>query len=166
MRRKRELRDELLLLVRHAKAEDANDLGDASRALTMEGREAFRAHAEALARRCSLHGIVTSPLVRAVQTAEILAESFKVSDVIVRAELAPGRGSPAAIVQLADEYGTGWALVGHNPTLAEAAAALAGRGDGDLRLRKGSVAAYLLKKGEPHLEWLWAPGREIHAEIQ
>jgi phosphohistidine phosphatase len=166
MSRKREGRAELLLLVRHAKAEDSNDLGDPSRALTMEGRGTFRSHADALAERCVLHGIVTSPLVRAVQTAEILADAFGVSDVIVLNELSPSKGSASAIVRLAEEYGSGWAFVGHNPSLAEAAAILASRKEGELRLRKGSAAAFQVRKGKAQLEWLWAPGRTIHAEPQ
>ncbi len=70
-----------LLLVRHAVAEDAHPLGDEARALTAEGRAAFRAHARKLARLTPMTGIVTSPLVRAVQTAELLAEAFGLGSV-------------------------------------------------------------------------------------
>ena len=44
------VRQPLLLLVRHARAEETHHLGDGARALTPQGRTAFRAHARALVR--------------------------------------------------------------------------------------------------------------------
>src|SRR6187551_451703 len=111
-----------LMLVRHAVAEDEHPLGDEARALTSEGRAAFRPHARKLARLTPMAGIVTSPLVRAVQTAEILAEAFGLARVEVHPALLPRRDAPKRIFQLARELGAGWMLVGHNPSLARAAA--------------------------------------------
>src|SRR3982074_1753971 len=114
----------MILLVRHAKAEAEHPLGDWARALTAAGRAAFRRHARLLAGKVTLKGLATSPYVRAVQTAEILAEACAVDDVSVRLELAPAKGVGEQIAALASELGNGWALVGHNPSMEEAAAFL------------------------------------------
>jgi phosphohistidine phosphatase len=106
-------------LVRHARAEEAHPLGDDARGLTPEGRKRFAKQARRIARQIRLRGIATSPLVRAVQTAEILAEAAGVREIRIAGELTQGRGSAAKIVDLAATLGDRWALVGHNPSLAE-----------------------------------------------
>jgi phosphohistidine phosphatase len=107
-----------LLLVRHASAEDSHPLGDEARALDEAGRKQFRKQARKLAKEFEVKRIVTSPLVRAVQTAEILAEVAEVLEVIVRGELA---GNARDILKLVDQFRSGTALVGHNPSLSDAA---------------------------------------------
>lgn len=151
-----------LLLVRHAVAEDSHVLGDEARALTSEGRAAFRHHARRLARLTPLTGIVTSPLVRAVQTAELLAEAFGLSSVEVHPALVPGKGAHKRILKLARELGPGWALVGHNPSLERAGArALEGEELPD-KLRKGTALALRpLAGGGFTLAWWAAPGRPV-----
>ncbi len=150
-----------LLLVRHGKAEDAGVLGDEARALTADGRTAFRLHARSLVPRVALDGILTSPLVRAVQTAEILAEAFGISQVLVKGELDCNVASARGIETLARAAGPGWALVGHNPSMTEALARMLGL-DAEPSLRKGGVVAMTLPtagKSAWHLEWAAAPGR-------
>ena len=150
-----------LLLVRHAVAEDAHPLGDEARALTVEGRAAFRAHARKLARLTPMAGIVTSPLVRAVQTAEILAEAFGLGRVEVHPALLPRPSAPKRILHLARELGAGWMLVGHNPSLTRAAALALDLDELPGKLRKGSALA--LHPGGKHfsLAWLSTPGRTL-----
>jgi phosphohistidine phosphatase len=155
-----------LLLVRHGKAEDNHPLGDAARALTDEGREEMREHARKVASQVSLEGILTSPAVRAVQTAEILAEACGVEVVNVRGELSIDRASTRAIESLCREVGPGWALVGHNPSLAEALAHLIGH-DTVPQLKKGAVVA--LKPGASlpwELAWVAAPGRKMKSSVE
>ncbi|WP_164019396.1 SixA phosphatase family protein [Pyxidicoccus trucidator] len=151
-----------LLLVRHAVAEDSHVLGDEARALTSEGRAAFRHHARRLARLTPLTGIVTSPLVRAVQTAELLVEAFGLSSVEVHPALVPGHGAHKRILKLARELGPGWALVGHNPSLERAALlALDGEPLPD-KLRKGTALALRPLSGKGYtLAWWAAPGRPV-----
>jgi phosphohistidine phosphatase len=149
-----------LLLVRHAIAEEAHRLGDEFRALTPEGRAAFRKHARKLAQLTPLMGILTSPLVRAVQTAEILAEAFGLSRVDVHPALIPGARAHRHIVKLAREAGPGWALVGHNPSLKRAGElaldeALPGK------LRKGAVLAFHPAGKHFALSWFASPGRTV-----
>src|SRR5258708_643943 len=125
-----------ILLVRHAKAEREHPLGDWARSLTAKGRKSFAAQARVLAEHCSLKGIATSPWVRAVQTAEILAEATGVGNVQSRGELLPDRNAPARILKLAQELGPGWALVGHNPSLEDAPARALGVSECPLKLTK------------------------------
>lgn len=150
-----------LLLVRHAEAEAENPLGDEARALTPEGRATFRQHARKLARLTPLMGIVTSPLVRAVQTAEILAEALGLERVEVHPALLPLPRAHKHILSLARELGPGWALVGHNPSLERAAARALGRDALPDKLRKGSALALFPEDGRYSFGWLAAPRRPV-----
>jgi phosphohistidine phosphatase len=160
-------REPHVFLVRHGKAEDDHPLGDEARALTAEGREEFRALVEKVAAQLKLEGILTSPLVRAVQTAEILAEVCGVTNVQVKGELDAERASARSIEALCRAVGPGWALVGHNPSMAEALAHLAGHSAGVPQLRKGAIVA--LEPG-PRLPWkvAWStsPGRKMKQGLE
>jgi phosphohistidine phosphatase len=147
-----------LLLVRHGKAEDGAPLGDEARALTIDGRREFREHAKRLPAKIKLSGVITSPLVRAVQTAEILAEAMGLAEVRVANELSTDEDSDR-LAAFAREVGTGWALVGHNPNIAEALALLVGRGEPP-RFRKGAAVALAPGAGRTPWRVLWsaAPG--------
>src|SRR3981189_1223644 len=80
-----------IYLVRHGIAVDGESDGpDAFRPLTGKGRRRFHKTARAFARLGrKLDLILTSPLVRAVQTAEILAGETEPEEVAVLAELEP-----------------------------------------------------------------------------
>jgi phosphohistidine phosphatase len=148
----------VIYLVRHGRAEDAHPLGDEARALTAEGRRDFRALAGELGDKLGLEGIATSPLVRATQTAEILAGAATVDRVESRGELASGGGS--AVAGLARQLGDGWALVGHNPSLALALAELLGLPEAP-SFRKGAIAALEVRAaGKWQLAWVVSPGRK------
>jgi phosphohistidine phosphatase len=133
-----------LYLVRHAEAiERSGTTPDASRYLTTKGRLAFRK----VARRVRRAGIApdvifTSPLLRAVQTAEILAERLKhEGPVVVAKELSPGFDLPALRSLLAEAGNPREAaFVGHEPDLGTLAAILLDV-PGGFPLRKGAVLA-------------------------
>lgn len=133
-----------LYLVRHAEAiERSGATPDASRYLTPKGRTAFRK----IARRAREAGIApevifTSPLLRAVQTAEILAERLKhEGPVVVANELSPGFDDRALRSLLAGAGNLAEAaFVGHEPDLGDLAAQLLSL-RGDFPLRKGAVVA-------------------------
>lgn len=150
-----------LLLIRHAQAEAKNPQGDWARGLTARGRRAFKRHARQLAQLIALRGIATSPYVRAVQTAEILADVCGVSDVRVRSELVPRKRGTARILRLARELGSGWALVGHNPSLAEAAARALGLNDLPFSLTKGGALALRRRGMGFSFHWLASPKAEV-----
>jgi phosphohistidine phosphatase len=158
--------DSGVLLVRHGKAEDFGPLGDRARALTAEGRREFRDHAKRLPAKIRVSGVITSPLVRAVQTAEILALAMGLDDVRVAKELSTDADADS-LIGLAREVGTGWALVGHNPTIAEALALLVGRGEPP-RFRKGAAVALMPAAGRSPWRLLWsaAPGGKFAAELE
>lgn len=153
------------LLVRHARAEDDHPAGDFERALTADGRAIFKKHAKLLSRQTRLLGVVTSPLVRAVQTAEILAEAFGVLDVVVRPELAPGQRAARKIAALAEELGPGWALVGHNPSLLMAASRALGKDADGLRLKKGAALCLRRDGRELVFQWLFTPGEPVRRAL-
>jgi len=132
-----------LYVVRHAAAEDApSGMPDAHRALTVKGREKFRKTARKLAAKVrSIDLIFTSPLVRAVQTAEILAGEVAHEAVSVLPALA---GHPAQEVLDAIEGMRGdhasVALVGHEPQVTELLAR-------SLQLPPDQAAAIQFRKG-------------------
>jgi phosphohistidine phosphatase len=133
-----------LYLVRHAEAiERSGTTPDASRYLTTKGRLAFRK----IARRVRKAGVApavifTSPLLRSVQTAEILAERLKYEGpVVVEKELSPGfdlQALRSLLVGAASPEEA--AFVGHEPDLGDLAATLLALPEG-FPLRKGAVLA-------------------------
>jgi phosphohistidine phosphatase len=141
-----------LYLVRHAKAEANHPLGDASRRLTPEGRDAFRAHAAALAPELRIRRVLSSPYARARETADLLAAACG-APVEVEEALASGRSEPQELVRLARVRGDGTALVGHNPEMSGAVAFLAGR---EAPVPPGTIACLEVEEdGDwPRLAWL------------
>jgi phosphohistidine phosphatase len=119
-----------LLLVRHAIAVDPEGFPqpESSRPLTSKGRRRFRKVARAFARRFpALELVFTSPLVRAVQTAELIAAEVEVDEVAVLEELVPGIAASvivAAAARRAPKADT-VVLVGHEPQLSAVLAELA-----------------------------------------
>jgi phosphohistidine phosphatase SixA len=116
-----------IVLVRHADAEpeSATTLADFGRALTPLGRRQARDTAAWLASSLSepLHLFLTSPLVRTVQTAEICAGALPGATVAVAEALRSGQTTMAQLA-LTRRLGSSTALVGHEPNMAELAAAL------------------------------------------
>lgn len=118
--------------MRHGPAEDHADSGvDADRALTASGRDRVRAVAKLLLDEGEAPaGIISSPLVRAVQTAEIVALATKLSErggsVEVRREVAPGGDAVALAKRLASERRKRTMFVGHEPDVSEWVSALVG----------------------------------------
>jgi phosphohistidine phosphatase len=136
-------------LVRHALAEREPAADDRARPLSEAGRARFRAHARALAREIRLARIVTSPYLRARETADILAAETG-APVEEHAALAPGESSGRAILALARSLGDRAALVGHNPEIAEAASLAAGD---PLEVPPGTVAAVDASEEGDRLVW-------------
>jgi phosphohistidine phosphatase len=121
-----------LYVMRHGPAEESAPSGaDGDRALTSSGRERVRGVAKALgaAGEGPLR-IVTSPLVRAVQTAEIVAIVTKLADrggsVEVHREMSPGGDAIRLVSRLAAEGAKRLMVVGHEPDLSSLVANLLG----------------------------------------
>jgi phosphohistidine phosphatase len=112
-----------LLLVRHAEA--AAGTPDELRPLTPNGRRQARALGEQL-REAGFRpdAIVSSPLLRARETAALLARQLG-AEVETDERLAPG-ASPDAVAEAAAERGETVVAVGHQPDCSQIAAALTG----------------------------------------
>lgn len=115
-------------LIRHAEAtERSSELPDEQRNLTCRGRKRFRKVAASLKKAgIDPDFIITSPKVRAVQTAEILSENLRFNgEVRISPDLATGPdlnslGNLLAAMSEAGEL----VIVGHEPGLGEVVAGL------------------------------------------
>ncbi|MCY2967925.1 MAG: phosphohistidine phosphatase SixA [Planctomycetota bacterium] len=150
-------------LIRHAVAEEPGDFGgpDFERPLTEKGKKRFRAFADWLA--ASTGGpakIVSSPLVRAMETAELLGKAYDIKKRDILEESAVGPGVTAqALLECAQAQGVErLAIVGHQPDLAINTSALLG--GGQVVFDKGCVAAIELPRlavGSGRLLWFVGP---------
>jgi phosphohistidine phosphatase len=140
-------------LVRHAKAEAGASGDDAARRLTVEGRTRFNRLLGALGGRLAVRRIVTSPFVRARQTAELLASATGAA-IAEDERLASGACEGPELLALVREAAADTALVGHNPEVAEAVAKVAGK---ELEVKPGSVAALDVEGKQVRLAWLERP---------
>jgi len=152
-------------VVRHGEAEEQRPgRRDAERELTREGRAQFEQVVEGLvALGIRLDRILTSPLIRARQTAEILARALPGPTPTEIDALAPGGSFEAVFRALRDPASeAGVALVGHEPALgALVSLATTGIASDATPLKKGGVAC-LKFAGEPRakgatLGWLLTP---------
>jgi phosphohistidine phosphatase len=120
----------LLTLVRHGDADAPNgSLGDAGRYLSLRGREQARATGRALALQGPrLTHVWTSPLVRAVQTTELLLAALAFDGIVeARADLYPDSTPRPLLEALAKlDSQADVLLVGHMPYMASLAGQLLG----------------------------------------
>jgi phosphohistidine phosphatase len=116
------------MLLRHAIAEDRSATGhDEDRQLTGEGKRKLREVVAGMrALELPVERVLTSPLRRAVETAEIVAEAFEsAEEVDAMPALTPGAGPDAVIAALGDiGRPSGVVLVGHEPDLSSLASTL------------------------------------------
>lgn len=152
-----------LFVVRHAVAEEtAAGLEDHARRLTRKGRRRFARLVRRLARGgMGVDAIASSPLVRARETAEILAAELPGRPpVLVVDALAPA-ADWEQLVEWTVGLGAGAvAWVGHAPCVGRLVATSIGDGSAAVRMEKGAVAAIACADGLGHpgeLEWLVVP---------
>lgn len=160
----------LLLVIRHAIAEERSDFArrgkpDDARPLTAVGRSKMRQVSAAL------HGLLprldllaTSPLVRAHQTAQIVAAEYGSPMPTVAEALRPGSSGEALLAYLkARRSARTVAIVGHEPTLSQQASfLLSGRERSFIQLKKGGACLLEFdagwRAGAAKLLWLLPPG--------
>lgn len=167
-----------LLVVRHAIAEDKERFAETGRSddqrpLTEEGREKMRRGAEGLkevARRA--HVLASSPLVRARETAEIIAPALRASRIEIVEALRPdrhyddflkwlrGRAAPNGDEVEDDERTI--AIVGHEPHLSGLVTWLmAATTDSRIELKKGAACLLAFERapaaGAATLRWALTP---------
>lgn len=132
-----------LYIVRHAPAEELSSgvRSDADRELTPKGRKLFRAFAQKIIQPDQAPQLILhSPLVRAVQTAEILREVIGLNREQMKVERRLGPGVTASqMASVIREFKVERiAVVGHNPDVSHCTSALIG--GGSIEFKKGSIA--------------------------
>jgi phosphohistidine phosphatase len=156
-----------LYLLRHAEAVRREDsIPDGDRALTSDGIKTMKAAALGMrALKMKVDLVLTSPLVRARQTAEIAAEALGVKrKITLTKNLAPDVEPELLIAELAQKYCSikNILLVGHEPHLGRLASVLlTGTTDLPVIFKKGGLMALKLdstpcKQGAT-LKWFLTP---------
>lgn len=109
----------ILYVMRHGPAEDRPASGlDADRKLTIDGRELVMLAATELVKKASSHAlrIFASPLIRARETAELMASVVAPDgSVAVREDLGPDEEPPLPFLRELLKEGQDALLIGHQP---------------------------------------------------
>ncbi|HEY8133103.1 MAG TPA: phosphohistidine phosphatase SixA [Thermoanaerobaculia bacterium] len=145
-----------IVLLRHGIAEDKSaNKPDEKRELTEEGRRKMKEIARSLARIFpEAEAIYSSPLVRAVQTAEPVAKEYKLS--INQTPALTPKGTPADFRRLLQEIKDEFAIfVGHEPNLSNIMLDLT-KMRGDIELKKGGCYGIDFEEGGK-LAWMLSP---------
>jgi len=153
-----------VFVIRHAEAEEPIEAAkarrnDAARRLTEAGTRDMRKGARGLAALIDeMDLILSSPLVRAMQTAEILHGAFPKAELREEKLLSPGFDPGELLDAVAGEAGP-IALVGHEPDLSQWVGYMTtGSPRSLVRMKKGSVCRLDLESGiaagEAQLAWL------------
>lgn len=158
----------ILYVVRHAEAvEESDTLQDQWRFLTEEGRSSAKKMSSSIAKYGPKTRLtITSPLTRAVQTAEIMAEKACHKNVVVASELLlPGADTGNLITHLKGcRDARRVMLVGHEPQLGLLVAKLLGCEDNVISLKKGACVTLKLNPDthDKPAAFLWylAPGKK------
>jgi phosphohistidine phosphatase len=154
-----------LYLIRHGVAEERGDAwpDDSKRPLTEDGTSRMRKAARGLSRLGVVFDIVlTSPLVRARQTAEIVAGGLAPRPSLVNIDsLGPDAGYAALIADLEKHARKPRiALVGHEPDIGEVAARLIGSRR-SIEFKKGAICRIDVDEipptGPGQLRWFITP---------
>jgi phosphohistidine phosphatase len=154
-----------LYLIRHGVAEERGEAwpDDAKRPLTEDGMSRLRKTARGLARvGVAVDIVLTSPLVRARQTAEIVANGLTPHPSLVNIDsLAPDIGYAALMTELEKHARKPKiALVGHEPGIGELAGRLIGSRR-SIEFKKGAICRIdvddIPPSGPGQLRWLIPP---------
>lgn len=157
-----------LYIVRHAIAVERGASGyddDSQRPLTDEGRKKMKKIAKGMRQlKMKLDVILSSPYVRAKDTASLLANEFEMKDKIALSDnLIPPGNFESLINEIREKYDVdNLALVGHEPMLSSLISWLAtGNTDMKVALKKGGFAYLatdnLYQDGRATLNWLLTP---------
>ena len=155
-----------IYLIRHAEAQQLgqkNDFSDEKRVLTGEGRDRMREGAKGLrALAVEPDLVLTSPLARALETAEIVAAALGVNkkEIVQTGNLKPGALIDELFAEIKKHTGVeSLGLVGHEPDLSGIISKIVmGQGRIPLDLKKGSVCCLNVTETVPmlrgNLVWL------------
>ena len=157
----------ILYVMRHAEAVEGSDtLHDEWRYLTEKGRLAVRKVTSTISKYSPKPRLtITSPLTRAVQTAEIAAEKACRKNVVVASELLlPGADISALVGHIKScKDAKRIMLVGHEPHLGCLVATLLGHEENTILMKKGACVTLKLDpdRDDKPANFLWylAPGK-------
>ena len=161
-----------LYIIRHGIAVEAGTPGfehDSQRPLTEKGREKMHAIATGLrALDVNFDQILSSPYVRAWETAKILADVFEMKDKLAFSEyLVPMSFTEQLIDEIIEKYPVrSLGVVGHEPSLsALISTLLVGDTDMMINMKKGGVCCLKLdlqgRERRAMLEWLLSPAQSL-----
>lgn len=149
-----------IYLIRHAHALDGDD--DAVRPLSAKGRRQIRAMASRLCRGGLLQTkeLWHSPLVRARDTAHLLAAGLRVRAKLVETDGLEPLAAPAPTARRLARLRRPVAIVGHEPHLSALATRLLGGRAGEpiIVMKKCAVLALERKGSRWAVRWLLSPG--------
>jgi phosphohistidine phosphatase len=145
-----------IYLMRHATAAEPGGTPDALRPLTEQGRREAREAGEALRERGEEIAVVlSSPRLRARETAELVVQGFgRPLKVDVREGLSCGATNNVFLSEIRSQSDEPLLLVGHNPELSAFASALAGR---SISFRPATLCAIDLDEDRASLNWVRHP---------
>jgi phosphohistidine phosphatase len=156
-----------LYFVRHGTAEEKLGKNDPERALTKEGREEIELVAPYLEAAVEEPmKLISSPYLRAEQTAEILREALGNREKIAPTNALLPDADWASLRKVLEDFDGAGAksvvAVGHNPSISEMVARIvAGEDDARISMAKGAVACLEIDHlhGRPagELKWLLTP---------
>lgn len=163
----------ILYLMRHANAGAVreNPLLDAKRGLIKEGKEQCMLMARVLsALKAPIDAIVSSPLKRALQTAQLVGTELGFDAKIEISQSLGLNGNYADFQNLLAKYADreGILVVGHNPNIFQFLGRLiTGNGGAAIRMRKASIARVDMSHHPPRLQLLIDPrtARGIYASM-
>ena len=152
-----------LLIIRHARAAEANGLPDSQRPLSVLGRREFEASARWLVEKGVVPGhVFHSPAIRTTETAEILATVAGLTEHVRQPAswLALGTGIDEILPMLSRTPAEITALVGHEPNMSALASSFIG--GGWMSFRPGTIACIEFEStvapGLGKLNWLLDAG--------
>lgn len=162
-----------IFLLRHADAdaEVPEGLSDEARTLTSKARHSILGHFESLAGRFqNIHLILTSPLVRAVQTSQILSMALKHEGPLkAHRGLLPDMPVGALESALREHSGQNVALIGHQPSMGATAAHLLGLQSFPRPVSPGTVIGLKAPDSGPgayQLLFYAAPGQPVFEHLE
>lgn len=131
-----------LILLRHGKAEDFHPQGDATRALVEKGREqARRAGRMLLSAAITPEIVLTSPLLRAQQTAAEFCQAAEIPGPVVQGWLACGCTPESILAELQAFHDfKRVAIVGHEPDFSRFIQWNMGAYGATIDMKKGTLA--------------------------
>jgi phosphohistidine phosphatase len=154
-----------LYLIRHGIAAERGDQypDDSRRPLTSQGISRLKQEAKGLDElEVSIGVILTSPLVRAKQTADVIAEGMKGHPQVITTDALAPAGAAAAVMQEISKHlrKGSIALVGHEPNMGELAGRLIGART-PIEFKKGAICRIDFDvpppKGVGMLRWFLTP---------